>query len=99
MGQTYKIIGVTTPWIAQRDVLFNGKTIVELQKGLSLRDAKKELLRCFCEDYDRYFPNWGVARNSNIGCMISKYSDGTYSYEYDSRRYFIVEENEINFEN
>lgn len=90
---TYKIIGKTNPWIAQRSALFNGKTEITLESGLTLKEARKTLLRFFCKDYDTYFPNWGVAMNSRIGRDYASHrSDGTYSYEWDSRRFSIEEE-------
>lgn len=90
---TYKIIGKTNPWIAQRDFNFNGKTEITLESGLTLSEARKVLLDYFCKDHDCYFPNWGVAMNSKLGRdYASHYSDGTYSYEWDSRYYSIEEE-------
>ena len=91
---TYKIIGKTNPWIAQRDINFSGKTEIVIKSDLTLSQARKALLDFFCQDYDAYFPNWGVAMNSKIGRYnASHYQDGTYSYEYDSRYYSIeVEE-------
>lgn len=94
MEKTYKIIGATNKWIAQRDVRFNGKTTIEIVSGLSLKQARKFLLEYFCEDYGVYFPNWGVAMNSKIGRdNVTRHSDGTYSYWWDSRTYSIEEEN------
>lgn len=94
MGKTYKIIARTNGWIASRDSSFKGKTEITLQQGLNLSDARKELLRFFCQDYEVYFPNWGVAMNSKLGRdYANRRSDGTYSYEWDSRYYSIEEEN------
>lgn len=90
---TYRIVGNTNPWIAQRDVLFNGKTRVVIKSCLTLKEAREQLLKWFCDDYDVWFPNWGVAMNSNLGRdNASRYQDGTYSYWWDSRTYLIEKE-------
>lgn len=95
MERNYKIIAKTNPWIARRDALFNGKTEVILSKGMTLKEAREELLRLFCDKYEVYFPNWGVARNSIIGRnTTSRFKDGTYSYEFDSRIFSIQKEEE-----
>ena len=92
MKTTYIIIGHTNSYIAQRDSKFNGKCNVIFKSGLSLSEARKELLSMLQNDYEVYFPNWGVAMNSNIGKdYCTHYSDGTYSYSYDSRSYYIEE--------
>lgn len=94
MKKTYKIIARTNSWIAGRDIHFNGKTEVVVSKGMNLKEAREKLLRFFCDDYEVYYPNWGVARHSIIGRNVtSRYQDGTYSYECDSRYYSIEEEN------
>lgn len=87
---TYKIIGRTNPWIAQRDGLFKGETTIILDEGLSLREAQKKLLDFFNEDYDTYYSNWGLVR---CNCSESySHKDGTRGYEYDSRYYSIINE-------
>lgn len=92
---TYCIIARTNSWIAQRDVTFNGECNVILKSGLSLNEAKAELLSMFKYDYEVYYPNWGVVMHSNLGkSYCTRYMDGTYSYEWDSRRYSIEEEAE-----
>ena len=88
---TYKIIGHTNPYIAQRDIHFNGKTTITLATGLTLKDAQKKLLQFFNEDYGTYFSNWGLVR-CNHPYESSTHKDGTRSYEYDSRQYSIEEE-------
>lgn len=89
------IIGVTNPWIAQRDGLFRGKERIILERGLSLKEARAILLRYFCVTYETYFPNWGSVMRSRLGKdYVSRYEDGTYSYEYDGRSFRIEEENE-----
>ena len=93
MSTTYRIIGKTNGWIAQRDSAFNGKCEVVFEKGLSLNQAKSKLLNWFNNDYELACPNMGSAMNSKAGRnYMCRYSDGTYSYEYDSRKYYIEEE-------
>lgn len=96
MEKTYKIVGETNSWIAQRNPFFNGKTIKTIDCGLSLKEARNLLLQYFCKMYDVYFPNWGVAMNSQIGRdYANHFQDGTYSFEFDSKYYRIeIEENE-----
>lgn len=89
---TYRIIGKTNPWIAQRDPLFNGKTEIIIERGLDLSEAKTLLRAYFCKDYDTYFANWANIMSSNLGKEYAyHYKQGdTYTYEYDSR-YFSIE--------
>ena len=50
--KTYKITGSTNPWIANRDIHFNGKTKVTFESGLSYEEAHAKLIS-FCEsDYE-----------------------------------------------
>ena len=91
--KTYRIIGRTNPYIAQRDITFGGKTKVVIQSGLTLKEAQKMILGYFNEDYDTYYKNWGLVRcNSDFAYS---HSDGTRGYEYDSRYFEIEEEEEI----
>lgn len=85
---TYKIIGHTNPYIAQRDIHFNGNTTITLATGLTLKEAQQKLLQFFNEDYGTYFSNWGLVR-CNHPFEASTHKDGTRSYEYDSRYYSI----------
>lgn len=87
----YKIIGRTNPYIAQRDIHFNGKTTITIESGLTLKEAQQKLLQFFNEDYGTYFSNWGLVR-CNHPFVTSSYKDGTRSYEYDSRYYSIEKE-------
>lgn len=87
--KTYRIIGRTNSYIAQRDSTFGGKTMIVIEKGLTLKEAQKKILDFFNEDYETYYKNWGLVRcNSD---MAYSHSDGTRGYEYDSR-YFEIEE-------
>ena len=93
MSTTYRIIGKTNPWIAQRDSAFNGKCEVIFEKGLSLQEAKSILLSWFNHDYDLACPNMGSAMNSKEGRdHMNRMQDGTYCYDWDSRSYWIEEE-------
>lgn len=87
----YKITGKTNGYIANRDIHFNGKKEIVIEKGLTLQEAQKKLLKFFNQDYDTSYPNWGLAR-INHPYDTSSYKDGTRSYEYDSRYYRIEEE-------
>ena len=91
----YKIIGQTNPYIAQRDIHFKGNTTITIVKGMTLKEAQYLLLRFFNEDYETSFNNWGLVRCYKPH-MTSSHDDGTRSYEYDSRYYSIVEDNEEN---
>lgn len=87
---TYKIIGQTNHYIAQRDIMFNGKVYIVIETGLTLKEAQQKLLQFFNEDYLTYFSNWGLVR-CNHPFESSTHKDGTRSYEYDSRYYSIEE--------
>ena len=93
MEKNYKIIGRTNGWIASRDIHFNGKTEITIESNLTLREAQKKLLDFFNEDYDTYYQNWGLVR-CNHHNETTSFSDGTRSYEYDSRYFSIEEDNE-----
>jgi hypothetical protein len=89
--KTYRIIGKTNGWIAQRNGW--GKTENIISSNLTLKQAKGALLSMLLDDYEIYYPNWGCVMNSKIGRnCVSHYKDGTYRYEYDSRYYLIEEE-------
>lgn len=93
MATTYKLVGKTNPWIAQRDSLFLGKTEIIIKKGLTLKEARATLLKWFNNDYGLSCKNMGSAMNCTEGrCHLSRYNDGTYSYDWDSRTYAIEEE-------
>lgn len=88
---TYRITGTTNSWIANRHAEFNGKTHIVIEKGLTLKEAQKRLLEMFCEKYDIYCDNWGLARIRRPYETNTR-KDGTRSFEYDSRKYEIEEE-------
>ena len=53
------------------------------------------LLKMFNCEYETSFPNWGVVMNSVLGRQYcTHHSDGTYTFEYDSRYYVIEAEEE-----
>lgn len=89
--KTYKIVGRTDAYTANRDIHFNGKTEVVLDSGLSLKEANKKLFDFFKQDYDVEFSNWGLAR-MNYPWSTVTYQDGTRGYDYDGRRYSVEEE-------
>lgn len=89
--KTYKIIGLTNGWIAQRDIRFKGKCEITIADGLTLGEAQKKLLEIFCITYDHYYSNWGLAR-CNHPFNTWSYPDGLRGYDHDGRYYRIVEE-------
>jgi len=93
--KTYKIIGKTNGYIANRDAKFGGKTEIVIAKGLTMKNAQEQLLAMFNDDHGLNAANWGMAviltRDKVFGASPT-YKDGTRSYEYDSRRYSIEEE-------
>ncbi len=91
--KTYKISGETNGYIAQRDIHFNGKTYIVIERNLTLKEAQEKLLQLFNKDYGTYYRNWGLVR-CNHSDVSSSYKDGTRSYEYDSRYYRIEEMSE-----
>lgn len=95
--KSYRIVGKTNGWIAQRDVNFNGKTEVIFEKHMTLKEARKKLLEWFNNDYDLCCPNWGSAMNSKEGRDNASRYDGLYSYWWDSRSYSIEEEESTNY--
>lgn len=93
----YQITGTTNGWIAQRDLKFNGKTKIIIEKDLTLKEAYKKLLDMFNSDYEDegiYAKNWGIAVRISKYRASRTYSDGTRRYEYDSRYYSIEEQEE-----
>lgn len=93
----YQITGTTNSWIAQRDLNFNGKTRITLEKDLTLKEAYNKLLDMFNNDYEDegwYAENWGIAVNISNRKASPTFSDGTRMYEYDSRYYKIEEQEE-----
>lgn len=93
--KTYKITAETEGYIANRDSLFNGKTYVILERGLSLKEAQDKLLDMYNHYYDGERPyacNWGMAvihSKKKVFAANNTYRDGTRSFEYDGRRFRI----------
>ena len=99
--KTYKITGNTNGYIASRNIEFNGKTTIEIATGLSIEDAIKELNAIFQECYgyshDECVESYNEETDEMTFCLDNRwtdYSDGTASFEYDSRYYRIEEEEE-----
>ena len=93
----YQITGTTNGWIAQRDLKFNGKTRIIIEKDLTLKEAYKKLLDMFNSDYEDkgwYAKNWGIAVNISKQEASPTFSDGTRMYKCDSRCYKIEEQEE-----
>lgn len=92
--QFYKITGKTDAWTAQRDELFNGKTEVDLYRGLTLQEAQKTLLDMYNEYFEDSRPfavNWGLAVSYSQRSTESALSreDGTRQFECDGRTFNI----------
>lgn len=91
-SKTYRIVGRTNGWRAQRSQVFKGKEYIVIERGLTLKEAQKKLLDFHNEDYDSAglaFKNWGLCRINNHNTWSN--NDGTRGYEYDSQ-YFKIEE-------
>lgn len=95
---TYSIIAKTNGYIAQRDSMFSGKTEVTIHTGLTLKEAHKVLLDMYNDvfsDERGYASNWGLAviqSNNHSDGAQPTCNDGTRTFEYDSRTFTIVEE-------
>ena len=95
--KAYKIVATTNGWIAARDPILKGKTNIVIYSGLEMKTARKILLAMFNMHYDTNYDNWGLCVNAtknNVDGAVRTFKDGTRSYTYDSRRYYIEEEEE-----
>ena len=98
--KTYKIIGKTNGWIAQRDSMFQGKTEVLIESSLTLKESHQKLLDMYNERFSEerpYASNWGIAviqsaRQVDGAAATSR--NGTRSFDYDGRIFSIEEETE-----
>ena len=92
---TYSIKARTNGYTASRDAEFNGKTEISIKDGLTMKDARKELLSMFNRKYGTSYTNWWTAvretRNDVFGARPT-FSDGTRAFDYDGRTYFIERE-------
>ena len=92
--KTYRIIGKTNPYIAQRDIHFNGKPEVVFETGLTLKDAQSKLLEWYNRDNERtdkpFRSTWGEARRWDDETL--NHGGGCFGYCFDSRTYWIEEE-------
>ena len=94
MEKTFKIIGRTNGWIAERDSLFKGKTKIVIADNLTLKEAQRKLLSMFNDCYELNCSNWGmavIARRYRAEGACKSHEDGTRCFIYDSR-YFGIEE-------
>ena len=93
---TYKIVGKTNPWIANRDIDFNGKCTIVIGHGLTLKEAQAKLLEMYNNDNEQKiglpYANWGLVRCNDKNTW--SHNDGTRGYEYDSRYYYIEPDQE-----
>ena len=95
MEKTFKIIGRTNGWIAERDSQFKGKTEIVVEKNLTLKEAQGKLLSMFNECYELGCSNWGmavIASKERAEGAYKTHEDGTRSFDYDSRSFSIEEE-------
>jgi len=92
METKFKIIGRTNGWIASRDVHFNGQTEITIESNLTKEEANDKILKFFNKDYETYFYNWGVVRMNYPQHTYTV--EGLRGYEYDSRYYEVVPEEE-----
>lgn len=91
----YKIIARTNGYIANRDVLFHGKSLVTLVDDLSLSDAHYALLQMFngyrVRDGESPVFSWGAAqlcKSEPIAYPTD--TNGCRRFDYDSRIFEIV---------
>ena len=95
MEQTFKIVGRTNSWIAERDSQFKGKTEIIIADNLTLKEAQRKLLSMLNECYELGCSNWGaavIATKSRGFCAYPTHEDGTRCFEYDGRTFSIEEE-------
>lgn len=95
MEKTFKIVGRTNGWIAARDSQFNGKTEIDVEKNLTLKEAQNELLRMFNNCFELDCKNWGIAviaTKSRVFRAYKTHDDGTRCFDYDGRTFSIEEE-------
>jgi len=92
--KTYKIIGKTNPYIAQRDIHFNGKPEKVFETGLSRKTAQSTLLEWYNRDNEcigkPYRSTWAEARRWDGETF--NHGGGCLGYNFDSRAYWIEEE-------
>lgn len=81
--KTYKIISKAP----------GSRVCVTWSRGLTLREAQKQLLSMFNVDKETSFKNWGHCRRAYPD-ETKSFFDGTRSYEEDSV-YYRIEEEEV----
>lgn len=94
--KTFKIIRKTDSYHAR--FFANGKCEDTIKSGMTLKEAQKELLDMYNGIYMEerpYAPNWGMAVIQSKGHVFGAsktLGDGTRSFDYDSVKYSIEEE-------
>lgn len=94
--KTYCIFGKTNGYIANRDINFNGKCLIIVEKDLTIKEAQQKLLNMFNSDYEQEIGcciNWSIARRRKK-YSTTTFKNGLRSYDFDSRYYSIEEETE-----
>ena len=93
--KTYSIKIKTNRYIANKDIMFNGKCEITLYHSLNLKTAYETLLAMFEEYAECYVHNWGVAVTTKFNIDIQAYktnNDKTRMFYYNSRFFYIEEE-------
>lgn len=95
MERKYKITEKTDAFIANRDIVFSGKTYITLEDNLTLKEAREKLLGMYNEKYAEergYCKNWGLAVIQSRKYVHRANTVGNIRwFEYDSRFYRIEE--------
>lgn len=97
---TYRITAETSPFVAEREPMFNGNTEVVLAHHLTLEEAHTRILNMYNEYYagERpYEATWEMAVAHSAGkanCAIPTFSDGTRSFRCSGCKFSIEEETE-----
>lgn len=87
--EKFKILGSTSPYIASRDINFNGKALKVFRSDLTKIEAQRILLEWYNRD-NRDKPSrtsWAEARRWDGETF--NYGGGCFGYRYDSRTYWI----------
>ena len=91
MNETnYMVTGHTSQWIANRDGLFKGLCYIELERNLTLEDAKDLLLETYNNTCGAFYVTIEDAYEHDEN--MTRFLDGTYGFEYESRHFYIEEQ-------
>lgn len=87
----YKLIAKTNPYIAQRNIIFNGKCEITIEDNLTLKEAQKKLLEQFNKCNDTMYLNWNLVVYNTRNRIDNAYYHvgGMYGFHYDSKNYAI----------